>query len=131
MQGEVVAIGKGKRLLTPHPGEFRRLCAGLSLKGDLGLAESRERACESLAQRLGRIVVLKGAGTVVSDGHRTWTCPSGHPCMATGGTGDVLTGTIASLIAQLCPSVDQMAMRAKVPAGDAVVLRAARDNADD
>ena len=90
-------------VLTPHPGEFRRLCAGLGLKGDLGLDASRERACEQLAQRLGRIVVLKGAGTVVSDGLRTWTCSAGHPCLATAGTGDVLTGVIAGLISQFVP----------------------------
>jgi NAD(P)H-hydrate epimerase len=102
-------------VLTPHPGEFRRLCAGLGLKGDLGLASSRERACEGLAQRLGRVVVLKGHATVVSDGLRTWTCPAGHPCLATGGTGDVLTGVIAALVAQFCPTPDRMLMRAKVP----------------
>jgi NAD(P)H-hydrate epimerase len=104
-------------VLTPHPGEFKRLCEGLGLKGDLGLAQSRERACEQLAQRLGRVVVLKGEGTVVSDGLRVWTCPKdvGSPCMATGGTGDVLTGVIAGLIAQFVPPVHAMAMRSKAP----------------
>jgi NAD(P)H-hydrate epimerase len=113
---EVIRDLHALAVLTPHPGEFKRLCAGLGLKNDLGLADSREQACAGLAQRLGRIVALKGAGTVVSDGHRTWTCPSGHPCMATGGTGDVLTGALAGLIAQFSPSVDRMAMRARVPA---------------
>lgn len=101
-------------VLTPHPGEFKRLCMSMGLKNHLGLADSREQACEQLAQRLGRIVVLKGAGTVVSDGHRTWTCPRGHPCLATGGTGDVLTGIIAALIAQFVPSVDVLIMRTKL-----------------
>jgi NAD(P)H-hydrate epimerase len=100
-------------VLTPHPGEFKRLCSGLGLKNDLGLADSRESACTALAQRLGRIVVLKGAHTVVSDGQRTWTNTSGHPCMATAGTGDVLTGLLASLIAQFCPPVPQMLMRTR------------------
>lgn len=86
-------------VLTPHPGEFRRLTEAMGLR-DLGLAESRERAAEGLAQRLGVIVVLKGARTVVSDGARTWVNPSGHPCLATAGTGDVLTGLIAGLVAQ-------------------------------
>jgi ADP-dependent NAD(P)H-hydrate dehydratase len=103
-------------VLTPHPGEFARLVAALGLKGDLGLASSRERAAEQLAQRLGRVVVLKGAGTVVSDGLRTWTCAAGHPCLATAGTGDVLTGLIAALIAQFCPTPQQAFIRAKVPA---------------
>jgi NAD(P)H-hydrate repair Nnr-like enzyme with NAD(P)H-hydrate dehydratase domain len=53
-----------------------------------------------MARRLGCIIVLKGAGTVVSDGGRTWTNTTGHPCMATAGTGDVLTGVIAALAAQ-------------------------------
>lgn len=110
-------------VLTPHPGEFKRLCAGLGLKGDLGLVQSRERACEQLAQRLGRIVVLKGSGTIVSDGLRTWTCPSGHPALATGGTGDVLSGVIAGLIAQFCPTPQAMLMRTKAPAMPADPLR--------
>jgi NAD(P)H-hydrate epimerase len=87
-------------LLTPHPGEFRRLARGLGVRDDLGLDGSRAGAAEQLARRLGCIVVLKGAGTVVTDGSRTWVNPSGHPCLATGGTGDVLTGLIASLVAQ-------------------------------
>lgn len=91
-------------VVTPHPGEFKRLTESMSLRDHLGLATSRERAAERLAQRLGAIVVLKGAGTVVSDGARTWTNPSGHPCMATAGTGDVLTGLIAGLVAQFVDS---------------------------
>ena len=102
-------------VLTPHPGEFKRLCAALGLKGDLGLERSRERACEQMAQRLGRVVVLKGAGTVVSDGQRTWTCGAGHPCLATAGTGDILAGIIAGLIAQFVPTVQVMSMRTRVP----------------
>ena len=87
-------------ILTPHPGEFRRLTESMGLSDHLGLARSREGAAEQLAQRLGCVVVLKGAGTVVSDGARTWTNPSGHPCLATAGTGDVLTGLVAGLVAQ-------------------------------
>jgi NAD(P)H-hydrate repair Nnr-like enzyme with NAD(P)H-hydrate dehydratase domain len=49
---------------------------------------------------LGCIVVLKGAGTVVSDGINTWTCTRGHACLGTAGTGDVLAGVIAGLVAQ-------------------------------
>ncbi len=102
-------------VLTPHPGEFKRLVLSLGLKGDLGMATSRERACEQLAQRIGRVVVLKGAGTVVSDGLRTWTCGSGHPCLATAGTGDVLTGVVASVIAQYMMPTEQQMMRARFP----------------
>lgn len=102
-------------VLTPHPGEFRTLVAAMGMKGDLGLAQSRERACEQMAQRLGRVVVLKGRGTVVSDGQRTWTCPAGHPCLATAGTGDVLTGVLSGIIAQFVAGPEQMTLRARVP----------------
>ncbi len=104
-------------VLTPHPGEFLRLCAGLGLKGDGGLSKSREDACRDMAMRLGQVVVLKGAGTVVSDGLRTWSCPLdvGSPCMATAGTGDVLTGVIAGLIAQFCPTTQHMLLKVRAP----------------
>ncbi len=100
---DVPELGRDLRaaaVLTPHPGEFRRLTQAMGLKDALGLDASRENAAERLAQRLGCIVVLKGAGTVVSDGLRTWTNTSGHPCLATAGTGDVLTGLIGAMIAQ-------------------------------
>ena len=53
-----------------------------------------------LAQRLGAVVVLKGAGTVTSDGLRAWRCDRGGPALATGGSGDVLAGVVAGLLAQ-------------------------------
>lgn len=87
-------------VLTPHPGEFRRIASSLRLAIEPRDDASRRAGAEALAQRLGCVVVLKGAGTVVSDGQRTWVCDRGHACLATGGTGDVLTGVIAGLIAQ-------------------------------
>ena len=53
-----------------------------------------------LAQRTGAIVALKGAGTVVTDGERAYVNRTGNPGMATGGTGDVLTGVITALMGQ-------------------------------
>ncbi len=90
-------------IVTPHPGEFRRLAAPLGIKADPTNDAQRATAAEQLAQRLGCVVVLKGRGTVVSDGHRTWTCERGHACLATAGTGDVLTGVLAGLVAQFVP----------------------------
>jgi NAD(P)H-hydrate epimerase len=91
-------------VLTPHPGEFARLAAALRIDADPVNPDARPAAAERLAQRLGCVVVLKGAGTVVTDGLRTWVCERGHACLATAGTGDVLAGLIAGLIAQFVPS---------------------------
>ena len=87
-------------ILTPHPGEFRRLAEALSIESDPTAADERPAAAEALARRLGCVVVLKGAGTVVTDGLRTAVNQTGHPALATAGTGDVLTGMIAGLVAQ-------------------------------
>jgi ADP-dependent NAD(P)H-hydrate dehydratase len=87
-------------VLTPHPGEFRKLAAAFAVTEDPIDPRERPRAAERLAQRMGCVVVLKGPGSVVSDGHRTWVCPMGNAVLATAGTGDVLAGVIAGLTAQ-------------------------------
>ncbi len=87
-------------VLTPHPGEYVRLARALGIEDDPVNPAARPGAAESLAQRIGCVVVLKGAGTVVSDGLNTWTNTTGNPALATAGTGDVLTGVIAGLVAQ-------------------------------
>jgi NAD(P)H-hydrate epimerase len=84
------------RILTPHPGEFARL---LAIETKAVQAQRRELAVE-FAQRHGVIVVLKGQGTIVTDGRRVYQNTTGNPGMAKGGTGDVLTGIIAALLAQ-------------------------------
>lgn len=88
-------------ILTPHPGEARRLLEALSMRGDpAGDDDQRLEVAFGLARRLGAIVVLKGRGTVVTDGLRAWVCRAGNPVLSTGGTGDVLAGVIAGLVAQ-------------------------------
>ncbi len=87
-------------VLTPHPGEFRRLAQPLGIALDPTSEADRPEACAELARRLGAVVVLKGKGSVVSDGQRTWVCARGAACLATGGTGDVLSGLLGALIAQ-------------------------------
>lgn len=87
-------------VLTPHPGEFRALAKPLAIGESPTDEATRPAAAERLAQRLGCVVVLKGAGTIVSDGQRTWRCGHALAALATGGTGDVLAGVIAGLIAQ-------------------------------
>ncbi|MGC3972093.1 MAG: NAD(P)H-hydrate dehydratase [Pirellulales bacterium] len=86
----------GPRILTPHPGEFRRLVGAPDLKdrGDMCLA------AKQLAAETQTVLVLKGHATYVTDGERDSTNTTGNPGMATGGTGDVLTGLLTALLCQ-------------------------------
>ena len=95
---------KASAILTPHPGEFARLAKAMGITADAASDASRPGAAEQLAQRLGCIVVLKGARTIVSDGVQTWTNDAADAALATAGTGDVLTGLIAGLVAQFGPN---------------------------
>ncbi|MFO0962412.1 MAG: NAD(P)H-hydrate dehydratase [Phycisphaerales bacterium] len=90
---------RARAVLTPHPGEYARLAQALGLAEDPVDPARRPAAAERLAQRLGCVVVLKGHRTVVSDGARTWTCARGNDALAVGGSGDVLTGVVAGLLA--------------------------------
>ena len=83
-----------KSVITPHPGEIKRL-----LRSDQGSDQRLEQA-EQLAKDKNLVVVLKGAGTVVASPNKTWVNTSGNSGMGTGGSGDVLTGVITSLLAQ-------------------------------
>ncbi|HUT46100.1 MAG TPA: NAD(P)H-hydrate dehydratase, partial [Sedimentisphaerales bacterium] len=88
---------KAKPILTPHPGEMRRLWSGL-FREQLP-AEKPQQALQ-LAERTKTVVVLKGAGTVVTDGEKVYINKTGNPGMATAGSGDVLTGVITALLGQ-------------------------------
>ena len=96
-------------VVTPHPGEFRRL-DGAEVGDDN--AERAERA-RAASERWGVVVVLKGANTVVAapDG-RLRMAPFQNPALATGGTGDVLAGILGSLLSQ-----KRGAVRGRVPRG--------------
>lgn len=95
---------RARAILTPHPGEYARLAAALSLPAlDPASRESAAACATRLAARLGCIVVLKGATTTVASVAGAWQLHAGTPALATGGSGDVLTGTIASLVAQSAP----------------------------
>jgi ADP-dependent NAD(P)H-hydrate dehydratase / NAD(P)H-hydrate epimerase len=93
-------------VLTPHPGEFERLRTGSGVEagtdGDLsGDDDARRAAAMAAAQAWGQVVVLKGAKTVIAEPDGTVTvAPFENPALATGGTGDVLSGVIAGLLAQ-------------------------------
>lgn len=86
----------GPRVLTPHPGEFARL-----MKVDrIGTRDEQIAAARSLSKKHSIVVLLKGQNTFITDGVREATNDTGNPGMATGGTGDVLTGVITALICQ-------------------------------
>jgi len=90
--------GKGRSLvITPHPGEMARLA------GSTVAAVQRDRidVARTFAREHGLIVVLKGHRTLIAQPDGTvWVNTTGNPGMATGGTGDILTGMVAGLIAQ-------------------------------
>jgi ADP-dependent NAD(P)H-hydrate dehydratase len=88
---------KADVVLTPHPGEMKRLWSGLFREP---LPAERHQQAVQLAQQTKTIVALKGAGTVVTDGERLYVNKTGNPGMATAGSGDVLTGAITALIGQ-------------------------------
>jgi hydroxyethylthiazole kinase-like uncharacterized protein yjeF len=85
-------------VLTPHPGEMSRL-AGISIKA---VQADRINIARNFARDHHLVLVLKGDRTVVAlpDGS-VWINPTGNPGMATGGTGDILTGMTAGIIAQM------------------------------
>lgn len=99
--------GRGvETILTPHPGEMARL-TGERVEDRLGVARS-------FAAKRNVCVVLKGHNTLIAlpDG-RAWINPTGSPAMAKGGSGDILTGLIAGLVAQF-PQDIETAVRAAV-----------------
>lgn len=83
------------RVMTPHPGEMQRL-SGVSSHDRPG----QKKAAVELARKVQATIVLKGHRTWVTDGCRHYENTTGNPSMASGGSGDVLTGVIAALIAQ-------------------------------
>lgn len=102
------ALGTLKRrlafpaVLTPHAGEFEAV-AGRKVPPGLG---ERSRDVEKLAKEVDAAVLLKGRVDVISDGQRTRLNWTGNPGMTVGGTGDVLSGIVASLMAQGCEPFD-------------------------
>jgi NAD(P)H-hydrate epimerase len=102
-QTEILAGLDRPVILTPHPGEFGRLVG----KETAGIQADRIGEAAALAATSEHlVVVLKGAGTVVTDGRRYFVNTTGNPGMATGGTGDVLTGIITALLAQRLPAFE-------------------------
>ncbi len=94
---------KGRKqpcIFTPHPGEMARCL----VVGTKHIKEDRMACAERLAREWNGVALLKGQGTLISSGSRTVANPTGCPGLAKGGTGDVLTGLIAGLWAQMLAS---------------------------
>jgi NAD(P)H-hydrate epimerase len=91
----------GPLVLTPHPGELARL-TGVAASDRSAQIE----AAKQLANNTGAVIVVKGGPTVVVGVDGEWINETGNPGMATGGSGDVLTGVISGLLAQDLPPWD-------------------------
>jgi ADP-dependent NAD(P)H-hydrate dehydratase len=92
---ECLAEPGGMRIWTPHPGEFRRFVTEQGLS-----REAYEHKAVELAAAHHAVIVLKGNRTFITDGTRSFHNMTGNPAMATGGTGDVLTGLITAMVCQ-------------------------------
>ena len=109
-------------LLTPHPGELALLLG----TDAASIQKDRLAAVREAAERTGAIVVLKGAGTLVAQtGKPVWINLTGNPGMACGGSGDVLGGLLAGLLAQRIPPFEAAcaAVWLHGTAGDFAALR--------
>ena len=87
---------KSATVLTPHTGEFQRLFPNIAYT-------DRIKAVQTAAQESGAVVLLKGARTAISNpqGSSVWINPESTPALARGGSGDVLTGLLGGLLAQM------------------------------
>ncbi len=95
-QTECLRNPAGPRILTPHPGELARL-----LQIDTRtLQAKRADYARDFAREFGVVLVLKGHASIITDGTRVALNTTGNPGMASGGTGDVLTGLVAALLGQ-------------------------------
>lgn len=94
---EILNQGKGPIIITPHPGEMARL-----LNKDIQeIEKNRQYYSQYISEKYNIIVVLKGNKTIVTSPEgQTYINKTGNPGMATAGSGDVLTGIIASLLGQ-------------------------------
>lgn len=104
-----IDIIKRKRsgiILTPHPAEMGRLCN----KNTSEIQQDRLAAALDFSKKYNVITVLKGAGTVIANSDRVFVNQNGNPGMGKGGSGDVLSGIIASLTAQSIEPLDSAAL---------------------
>ena len=119
---EALRERRAPTVLTPHPGELARLLAIPTA----AVVEDRVAAARSAAERSGAVVALKGQLTAVAspDGLVALN-PTGNPAMASGGSGDVLTGLLGALLAQGLDAFDATCLAVYLHglAGDLAVER--------
>jgi NAD(P)H-hydrate epimerase len=102
---EALALPRGPRILTPHPGEFARLTgkaynSAQRVQSAVEFVQRFHEAASADETKHSFVVVLKGHETVITDGSHVSVNQTGNPGMATGGSGDVLTGIITALLCQ-------------------------------
>jgi len=103
-------------ILTPHPGEAARLLDSSSH----AVQADRPHAVQQLRKAYGGVWVLKGAGTLICGDGQLSACRHGHPGMASGGMGDVLSGMLGALLAQGldAPSAARLGVALHAAAGE-------------
>lgn len=121
LTGCIEWIPEGRTVITPHPAEAARLLGMTTAQ----VQADRPAAARLLAEKTGAIAVLKGAGTIVTDGIRMAVCTAGNAGMARAGSGDVLAGIVGSLAAQGIPLYEAActAVTIHACAGDAAAER--------
>jgi len=87
-------------ILTPHPKEMSRLLDKSTADIEANRFNSNIECVKGKTLESGGVSILKGAGTLISDKHKTVVCTKGNPGMSSGGMGDVLSGVIAAMLAQ-------------------------------
>jgi NAD(P)H-hydrate epimerase len=95
-------------VITPHPGE----AANLLGTSPQNIQKDRLGAARQLAMETGATVVLKGHNTIIMDSSakRYYICPAGGPILATGGTGDLLTGLVTGFLSRKMEAMDAAAL---------------------
>lgn len=93
-------------VMTPHPGEFARLATPMGIEHSPTDPDERPLAAAALAEAHQAVVLLKGVNTIVTDAKKIYVNQTGNPALAVAGSGDVLTGLIAALLAQGMPAFD-------------------------
>lgn len=97
-----LTLGESPRVLTPHPGELGRI---LELPKE-DIQENRKGFAQEAARRFWAVCILKGHRSIITDGDQTFLNRTGNPGMATGGSGDVLSGIIGTFLSQKFSTID-------------------------